>query len=237
MSAPHTDNPAGRGRGALVVHLPLLHLVIPGEPKAQGNPQRFPNGGVAYPKATRTHRAYVEASLGEHWQPAERSPIDEPVILRGEFHFARPASHFGTGRNARLLKPSAPTWHAQQPDLDKLFRLVLDSLTNVGVWADDKLAGRITGEKHWAAPGTGARTEITIYRRTLMDITEGDHALQLKCPECGRAVTFPIELSSRLTVDSLNGGRLKPVLSTKSLEHSCDIDAGGDQPDLFEGDE
>jgi Holliday junction resolvase RusA-like endonuclease len=203
----------------MIVHLPLLHLVVPGDPVSQGNPQQFRNGGVAYPKATRTHRAYIETSLAAYWQP--QPPITESVIVRCEFHFARPTSHFGTGRNAGRLKDSAPTRHAQQPDLDKLFRLILDSLTTVGVWVDDRLAGRLVGEKHWTPPGSGPRTEITIYRRTPMDITEGAHALELKCPECGRTVQFPIEVNAELKVSTLNGGRIRPVFSSKSQEHTC----------------
>jgi Holliday junction resolvase RusA-like endonuclease len=233
VSAPHTDNAAGRARGGQVVHLPLLHLVIPGAPVSQGNPQYFGPHRTAYPKATRGHRALVEALLGEHW--AGQPPIDQPVALHCDFHFTRPASHYGTGRNSKLLKDSAPIWHAQQPDADKLCRLVMDSLTHAAVWRDDKLASRITGDKHWSHPSLGPRTEITILRRDPMDITEGAHALLVKCPECGREVNFPIEVSGRLTVDSLNGGRLKPVVSTKSLEHTCN---GESQQEMdFEGDE
>lgn len=189
-----------------VVHLPLLHLVIPGDPVSQGNPQRFPNGGVAYPKATRTHRAYVEASLGAYWQAAQ--PIREPVILLAAFHFARPATHYGSGRNAGRVKDSAPIHHMQRPDADKLLRLVLDSLTTVGVWADDKLATRVVGEKFWSSTDSGPRTEITILRRDPMDITEGAHALLVKCPECGREVSFPIEVSGRHTCNGAHQGEL-----------------------------
>jgi Holliday junction resolvase RusA-like endonuclease len=235
MSVPHTDNAPGWARGGLVVHLPLLHLSVPGDPVSQGNPQRFPNGGMKYPKATANHRAYVESMLATHW--AGQPPITDPVIVRAEFHFARPAAHYGTGRNRGRLKDSAPTWHAQQPDLDKLFRLILDSLTHAAVWADDKLAGRLTGEKHWTETGLGPRTEITIYRRNPMELSEGAHALELKCPECGRTVQFPIELSGRLTVDSLNGGKLKPVMSSKSLEHTCNGAGQGQLEFADEGDE
>ena len=222
MSVPHTDVRVGQ-----VVHLPLLHLVIPGKPVSQGNPDSYGPYRKVYPKATRGHRALVEALLGEHW--AGQPPINEPVALHCDFYFARPAAHFGTGRNAQQLKDSAPIWYAQQPDTDKLCRLVMDSLTASAVWADDKLATRVTGEKHWSHPSLGPRTEITILRRDPMDITEGAHALLLVCPECKRQVQFPIEVTARLTVDSLNGCRLKPVVSSKSLEPTCN---GESQPEM-----
>ena len=55
-----------------------------------------------------------------------------------------------------------------------------------------------------------------------MDITEGAHLVTLTCPECATEIRFPIELTARLTVDAANGGKLKPVLSSKATQHSCD---------------
>lgn len=69
---------------------------------------------------------------------------DEPmfpgdVMLSAVFTFERPASHFGTGRNASTVKGSAPVrpQGARVGDLSKLVRAVEDSLTDAGVWHDD----------------------------------------------------------------------------------------------------
>lgn len=84
-----------------------------------------------------------------------------PVVLTARFYFKRPASHFGTGRNADKLKPSAPTLHGQSPDLAKLLRSLEDALTGVA-WHDDRLVwsyGQGTG-RYWT---TGQeRTEVMI---------------------------------------------------------------------------
>ena len=51
----------------------------------------------------------------------------------------RPGSHYGTGRNAGTVKgsaPSFPTTHGTG-DVDKLARLVLDALQDVGILDDD----------------------------------------------------------------------------------------------------
>jgi hypothetical protein len=64
-----------------------------------------------------------------------------------------------------------------------------------------------------------------------MKLSEGLHDLTVKCPECGRLAMFPVEITTRLTVDSGNGGRLSPKFSTKSVEHNCDDnDAQGSLP-------
>lgn len=67
--------------------------------------------------------------------------LDGPLIVSMVFTLTRPAGHFGTGRNADQLKPSAPPRPAVYPDLSKLARSTEDALTKI-VWADD---ARIVG--------------------------------------------------------------------------------------------
>jgi hypothetical protein len=61
-------------------------------------------------------------------------------------------------------------------------------------------------------------------------ITEGPHPLRLNCPECSAPVVFQVEITGQLTVRGDSGGRLRPVLSTKSVEHSCGDDGDGTTP-------
>lgn len=67
--------------------------------------------------------------------------MDGPVALSVTFTFPRPASHYGTGRNAAILKPSAPRYPTGKNlgDLSKLIRATEDALTDVGLWTDDCL--------------------------------------------------------------------------------------------------
>ena len=55
------------------------------------------------------------------------------------FTLHRPASHFGTGRNAARLKATAPVLPTGYPDASKLARAVEDALVDAGVLADDAL--------------------------------------------------------------------------------------------------
>ncbi|MFB7115179.1 RusA family crossover junction endodeoxyribonuclease [Streptomyces sp. NPDC056291] len=66
------------------------------------------------------------------WQP-----LTGPVALSLVFTMPRPRSHFGTGRNARTLRPSAPARPHVPPDLDKLVRATKDALKVGGVYRDD----------------------------------------------------------------------------------------------------
>jgi Holliday junction resolvase RusA-like endonuclease len=63
-------------------------------------------------------------------------PFREPISCLVTFRYHRPQSHYGTGRNAEVLKPSAPPLPAKPPDLDKLVRAIWDACTSV-VWVDD----------------------------------------------------------------------------------------------------
>ena len=93
-------------------------------------------------------RALVAGTARKEWNG--RPPLVVPVSVWADFYLPRPAGHFGTGRNAGVLKASAPEWPAVKPDLDKLLRAVFDSLTTAGVWKDDSLAVVVSGAKHYA---------------------------------------------------------------------------------------
>lgn len=81
---------------------------------------------------------------------AGRAPLAVPVWAQLTFYMPRPAGHYGTGRNAGLLKDSAPLWPAVKPDVDKLTRAVFDALTTAGVWKDDSLCVGVSAWKSYA---------------------------------------------------------------------------------------
>jgi len=79
------------------------------------------------------------------------------------FYFPRPASHFGSGKNAGKLKASAPARPTGKPDRDNLCKSTEDALTQAGIWWDDSQVtdGRI--RKRYTAHGAspGCRVEIS----------------------------------------------------------------------------
>jgi Holliday junction resolvase RusA-like endonuclease len=75
--------------------------------------------------------------------------VDGAVRVDAEFVFERPKSHYGTGRNADKLKPSAPRRHTSTPDRDKLERALHDGLTGIAYRDDCQVdAGFVS--KRWA---------------------------------------------------------------------------------------
>jgi crossover junction endodeoxyribonuclease RusA len=85
-----------------------------------------------------------------------------PVEVRLDVYLPRPKGHYGTGKNAGSVRPSAPLYPAGMPDLDKLCRAVLDGLTAGGAWKDDGQVVRLHAFKHYAAGRPpGCDIEIT----------------------------------------------------------------------------
>jgi len=70
-------------------------------------------------------------------------PLTNPVEVQCNFIFPHPKSHYRTGEHASELKTTTPTWHSIRPDLDKLARAVLDSLTDAAIWVDDSQVSRL----------------------------------------------------------------------------------------------
>ena len=99
-------------------------------------------------------RMYAAARAEEF----EWKPIDGPVSASYRFFFARPQSHFGTGKNASVLKASSPMRHVQRPDIVNLVKCMEDALTGI-VWKDDSRVAEIDAVKFWAERDS---VEITV---------------------------------------------------------------------------
>lgn len=81
-----------------------------------------------------------------------------PVAVAMDFRFERPASHFGTGRNAGRLKDSAPTYPTSRSylaggDIDKLVRAVLDAMSRTVYHDDAQVVGLASVWKSYGDQG------------------------------------------------------------------------------------
>lgn len=126
------------------------------------NGRAIPQGSKTIGR-TKTGRSYVrednaaldpwrKAVAGQARQAWNREPLDDPVDLAVVFYFKRPSSHYGTGRNAHVIKASAPLFphDTRGTDLDKLTRAVADALTGI-VIVDDVRIVTLTAAKVYAA--------------------------------------------------------------------------------------
>jgi crossover junction endodeoxyribonuclease RusA len=137
----------------LEVEAPLTFVVL-GHAQQKGSkiPTRT-SAGAMYVRDENPEAAPWEARIASAARYAfgERPLIRRQVELELAFYFARPKSHYGTGRNAELVKTSAPRAPITRPDLDKLARCAIDALTGV-VLADDSLVTDLYASKRFGEP-------------------------------------------------------------------------------------
>lgn len=119
----------------------ILRFKVVGTPAPQGSKKAFYNPKIKRAvvvddsKKTRPWRIAVSEAAIEALE--DRPPIEGPVMVSIVFYLARPQSHYGTGRNAGQVKPSAPSRPAVRPDIDKLCRSTLDALGDARVFTQD----------------------------------------------------------------------------------------------------
>lgn len=131
-----------------------ITIVVYGTPAPQGSKRAFVGkSGKAHVIESSHDRvktwraAVIDAALSA--RPAV--PLDGPLQASAVFYLARPKSHYRTGRNAGLLRDSAPAHPSGKPDLSKIIRSTEDALTDVGLWADDaQVVAYTTLAKEWA---------------------------------------------------------------------------------------
>lgn len=117
------------------------YFFIPGKPYPLKRPRRAANGGMFDPAENRA----AKSAIGTIARQFISTPINGAVNVKIQFNIARPKAHFGK----KYLKPSAPMFHGQKPDIDNLIKTVFDGLNGVA-WADDAQVNEIRASKDWA---------------------------------------------------------------------------------------
>ena len=77
-------------------------------------------------------------------------PFSGPVEVIITFYLVRPKGHYGTGKNAGVLKPSSPAYPKTTPDVDKMTRAVFDGLKDGGAFRDDAQVVDLHATKRYA---------------------------------------------------------------------------------------
>ncbi len=89
-----------------------------------------------------------------NWRDVHGPVFSGPVLFHLEATYARPKSHYRTGRNAHLLRDDAPYYKSSAPDSDKACRAAGDAITQSGIWRDDALVADLRFTKRYVQQGT-----------------------------------------------------------------------------------
>jgi Holliday junction resolvase RusA-like endonuclease len=139
-----------------------ISFTVYGLPAPQGSKKHVGNGVMieSSAKVKPWRQDVKQAALDAIAQLPDWTPLDGPLVASMVFTFARPKGHYRTGRNAHLLRDTAPARPAVTPDLSKVLRSTEDALTGV-IWADD---ARVVGYAHLGKfyAGTNAADVLTM---------------------------------------------------------------------------
>lgn len=121
-----------------------IEFTVYGDPKGQPRPKAFARGGRAAvydPGTAEGWKSLIAIACKEYLETTE--PLEGPLQLDIDYYFKRPKAHFRANGD---LKDSAPCWYSRKPDRDNLDKAVMDALTQLGIWKDDKqvVAGHTT---------------------------------------------------------------------------------------------
>jgi Holliday junction resolvase RusA-like endonuclease len=144
----------------------VIQIEVVGHPTPQGSKKAFVMHGKARMTESsgdrlRTWRQDVKAAAIE---VRPQLAINGPVGVALEFRFPRPKGHYGSGRNAANLKPSAPAFPTSRAtgDIEKLIRSTHDALTAAGIWIDDSVVASVNATKTYADDPAGVGATIWI---------------------------------------------------------------------------
>lgn len=148
-----------------------LQFTVIGHPEPAGSKHAFPfkrrDGriGVSVSDANPRAKQWKQgvSCIAADEMSKLQLPVDKPLLegalrIHTMFYKMRPASHYGTGKNAGVLKSSAPMFPTTRPDYGKLERGLDDAMTGV-VYQDDSQIVKAFIEKLYGAP---ERVEISI---------------------------------------------------------------------------
>ena len=145
-----------------------IFIPVIGIPAPQGSKRHVGHGiMIENSKRVKPWRQDVKEAALNHYQG---EVIDQAVEVEIIFIFVRPKSHFGTGKNSRKLKPSAPVFVTSKGigDIDKLQRSTYDALSESSggnVLKDDSLIVQNRNSKRYCVAGENPGAKIII--RTL----------------------------------------------------------------------
>ena len=107
----------------------MIEFYVYGQPKPGGSKRAIYNknaGRSFIIDACKDNKVWREKVIGAclEQMPKQRvhRPMPGPLLVKVTFYMKRPRGHYGTGRNAGILNPSAPAYCTKRPDTTKLWR-------------------------------------------------------------------------------------------------------------------
>jgi crossover junction endodeoxyribonuclease RusA len=140
----------------------MIRFFVPGVPAPGGSKKSFRSASTGKVitmedcKRTAGWRSNV-AGAAAVAMVGRPGPLTGPLRVQFFFSMPRPKSHYGTGKNARTLKATAPIYHTTKPDTTKLIRSTEDACSRI-VWSDDAVIAEQSARKVYTNSTLGHST-------------------------------------------------------------------------------
>lgn len=133
-------------------------IAIPGKPATRGSMKCVGRRGKVAHVLVESHATadpWRQTVVGwmRKYHPAQTAEKGQAVGVEITFTLPRPATHYGTGRNSKRLKESAPKHPTGRNtgDIDKLARLILDAMQDAQLIPDDAAVCELNTRKAYPA--------------------------------------------------------------------------------------
>lgn len=132
-----------------------VSFYVPGKPEPGGSKMAYiVKGHAVVADANAKVKPWRSEIVAACQRVYDEPPLRGPLAVDFRFLVSRPKGHYGTGRNAGMVRPGAPSWPTTRPDVLKLARAAEDALTGV-LWADDAQIVEERLAKFYAAHSPG----------------------------------------------------------------------------------
>lgn len=147
-----------------------IEFFVPGIARPAGSKGAFKHkntGKIIVTHANPKTKVWMDSVKWFAMKEADRMVLlTEAVRLELLFLSDRPKNHYGTGRNAGIIKSSSPEHKTTMPDLTKTLRAVEDALTGI-IWKDDSQVIQQQTEKRYCRGEEKPGVLITITKPIL----------------------------------------------------------------------
>lgn len=129
-----------------------IRIFVPGLPQPGGSKRAFYIKKLGRAIITDANSKAKPWKTAVSFVAADRyrgEPTREAISVDFTFYLPRPKSHYGSGKNARSIKASAPEFPCGKPDTTKLIRSTEDALTGI-LWVDDSQIVDQFGRKRYS---------------------------------------------------------------------------------------
>ena len=132
-------------------------IYIPSLPVAKMR-HRSTKRGHTYDQNADNHEACIQkAQISGH-----HGIFRGALMVQYDFVFPRPKSHFGSGRNAKVLRSDAPKYCTNKKDLDNMEKFYADSFNCIAYLDDSQICEVSRSQKRWALDGEIPHVQMNI---------------------------------------------------------------------------